>query len=107
MTIACVTTTEFAFWCADFGWRTFFIYKEKKMKKKLTEEEIGQAIGKLAEKIRDDLDYDFRVASGQMWLAENELTQTFDAKQIALYEDFCEKRERYFALAKELYQRKF
>ena len=26
MTIACVTTTEFAFWCADFGWRTFFIF---------------------------------------------------------------------------------
>ena len=77
------------------------------MKKKLTEEEIGQAIGKIAEKIRDDLDYDFRVASGQMWLAENDLTQTFDAKQIGLYEDFCEKRERYFALAKELYQRKF
>ena len=22
----CVTTTEFVFLCADFGWRTFFIY---------------------------------------------------------------------------------
>ena len=51
------------------------------MKKKFTNEEIGQAIGKIAEKIRDDMDYDFRVAQSQMWIAENDLADSLDEKQ--------------------------
>ena len=32
------------------------------MKKKFTNEEIGQIMGKIADKVRRDMDYDFRVA---------------------------------------------
>ncbi|MBQ9728320.1 MAG: hypothetical protein IJV85_01865 [Clostridia bacterium] len=64
-------------------------------------------IGKMAEKIRDDMDYDFRVAQSQMWIAENDLADSLDEKQKELYNDFREKRDLFFQIAGELYQRKF
>ena len=77
------------------------------MKKKFTDEEIGQMIGKMAEKIRSDMDYEFRVAQSQMWIAENDLVDSLDEKQQELYKDFREKRDVFFKIAEELYQRKF
>lgn len=77
------------------------------MKKKVTNEEIGEIIGKMADKIRRDIDYDFRVAQSQMWIAENNLVDTLDASQKELYNDFVKKRNDFFEIAAELYQRKF
>ncbi|MBQ8229851.1 MAG: hypothetical protein IJZ32_04065 [Clostridia bacterium] len=77
------------------------------MKKKCTNEEIGEVIGKIADKIRSDMDYEFRVAQSQMWIAENDLVDSLKGEQQELYRDFAEKREAFFAIAKELYQRKF
>ena len=77
------------------------------MKKKFTNEEIGEAIGKIAEKIRDDFDLEFRVAESQMWIAENDLVDALTENQYELYRDYSEKRNYFFQLAKELYQRKF
>ena len=77
------------------------------MKKQVTNEEVGQAIGKMAEKIRDDLDYEFRIAQSQMWMAENDLVDVLDEKQHEAYKNYAEKREEFFKIAKELYQRKF
>ena len=76
-------------------------------RKKLTDEEIGQFIGKIAEKIRSEMDYDFRVAHGQMHLAENELVATFTPEQLKLYEEFKIKREEFYSIASEIYERKF
>ncbi len=77
------------------------------MKKKVTNEEMGQIIGAMAEKIRDDMGYAFRVAQSQMWIAENDLVDALDEKQQALYCDYRDKREHFYKIAKELYQRKF
>lgn len=77
------------------------------MKKKVTEEEVGQVIGKIAEKIRDDLDYEFRVAQSQMWIAENDLIDALDETQHELYKNYSEKREFFYKIAGEIYQRKF
>ncbi len=77
------------------------------MKKQVTNEEIGEVIGKVAEKIREDLDYEFRVAQSQMWIAENDLVDALDEKQHEAYRKYAEKRETFFKIAKELYQRKF
>lgn len=77
------------------------------MKKKVTEEEVGQIIGKIAEKIRDDLDYEFRVAQSQMWIAENDLIDALDETQHELYRSYSEKREFFYKIAAEIYQRKF
>ena len=77
------------------------------MKKKVTNEQVGEIIGKMAEQIRSDMDYDFRVAQSQMWLAEKDLVDTFDDEQKALYKDFCEKRDTFYNIASELYKRKF
>ena len=43
------------------------------MKKKVTNEEVGQLFAKMAQDIRDDMDYELRVAESQMWIAENDL----------------------------------
>lgn len=76
------------------------------MKKKITNEEVASILGKIAEDIRDDLDYDFRVAQSQMWIAENDLVDSLNEQQKKLYDDFSEKRNTFFKIASELYQRK-
>ena len=78
------------------------------MRKKVTNDDIGQAIGKIAEKIRDNLDYQFRVAQSQMWIAENDLIDSLETdEQKKLYLDFAEKKNEFFRIAKEIYERKF
>ena len=76
------------------------------MKKKVTKEEAVQAIGKIAEKVRSDMDYDFRVAESQMWIAENDLVDSLNETQYELYRDYSEKRNAFFKIAAELYERK-
>lgn len=77
------------------------------MRKKVTDEEVGKFIGELADKIRSEMDYDFRVAQSQMWIAEKDLVETLDERQQVLYLEFCQKRSAFIDIAKELYQRKF
>ncbi|MBO5411456.1 MAG: hypothetical protein J6A38_00005 [Clostridia bacterium] len=77
------------------------------MKKKFTNEEVGEAIGKIAENIREEMDYDFRVAQSQMWIAENDLVDSLNENQYTLYHDYAEKRNLFYKIAEELYQRKF
>ena len=76
------------------------------MKKKFTNEEIGQLIGKMAEKIRDEMDYEFRVAQSQMWIAEKDLVDTLSEEQYELYRVYSEKKNYFYKIAKELYTRK-
>ena len=77
-------------------------------KKKVNNEDVGVFLGKIAEKIRSDMDYEFRVAQSQMWLAENDLVDSIKGEeQIELYRIYCEKRNEFFRIAEELYERKF
>ena len=75
------------------------------MKNKITNEQIGQFIGDLAQQIRDELDYDLRVAKGQMSLAENDLVDTLTPAQKQLYDTFCQKRNAFYKIANDLYIR--
>lgn len=77
------------------------------MKKKITNEKVEEIMGAVADKIRSDMDYEFRVAQSQMWIAENDLVDALDEKQQSLYKEYADKREEFFRIAKELYQRKF
>ena len=77
------------------------------MKKKITNEKVEEIMGAGADKIRSDMDYEFRVAQSQMWIAENDLVDALDEKQQSLYKEYADKREEFFRIAKELYQRKF
>ena len=77
------------------------------MRKKVTNEEVGKVIGEMAEKIRSEMDYDFRVAYGQMGIAENDLVASLSKEQRVLYDDFCQKRETFYNIASEIYIRKF
>ena len=77
------------------------------MKKKITNEEIGQFIGKLADELRSEADFDFRVAQSQMYIAEKDLIESLNAKQLELYKDFSDKRNAFYKIASDMYQRKF
>ncbi len=68
------------------------------MKKRFTEEEIAEIIGKMAEKIRSEMDEDVVYARMQMRMAEDELLKSLNEKQRELYEDFCKKREAFYGL---------
>ena len=77
------------------------------MKHRFTNEELAKIMENIAGKIRDDMDYEFRVAQGQMWIAENDLIDALHENQYELYRDYAEKREAFFRIAKELYERKY
>ena len=77
------------------------------MKKKVTNDDVGKILGAMAEKLRSDMDYEFRVAQSQMWIAENDLLDSLNKGQYELYKDYSEKREYFYRVAKELYVRKF
>ena len=53
------------------------------------------------------MDYEFRVAESQMWMAENDLVDALQESQYELYKAYSEKRNAFFKIAKELYVRKF
>lgn len=77
------------------------------MKKKVTNEEIGEIIGKIADNLRNEMDYDFRVAKSQMQIAENDLVATLNEEQLVLYNDYRKKRDEFYAVASEMYQKKY
>ena len=77
------------------------------MKKRVTDEDVAKAIGDMAEHIRSEMDYEFRVARSQMWIAEKDFIETLNEEQLKLYSEFEKKREEFYDIAKELYQRKF
>ncbi len=83
------------------------LFYEVVMKKKISNEEIAQAINTMAETVRSDLDYNFRVAQSQMQIAENDLADTLNENQKKLYEEFIKKRDEFYAIASELYKRSF
>ncbi len=58
--------------------------------------EVDNAISRLENKR-------FRRKKRKMDLAEKELVATFDENQMALYNEFCKKRDIFYAQADEMY----
>lgn len=71
------------------------------MKKRVTNDDVAKFIGETATKIRDELDYDYRVAKSQMWIAEKDFLETLDQKQRDLYYDLCKKKDLVLKLEKD------
>lgn len=77
------------------------------MRKKVTNDEVGKVVEQVAEKIRDEMDYEFRVAQSQMWIAEKDFIECLNEEQKEKYQEYCKKRNEFFAIAGEIYQRKY
>ena len=77
------------------------------MKTKVTNEMVGELIGKMAEEVRSEMDKEFRIAYSQMGIAENDLIESLNAEQLKLYNDYKAKKEAFYQIASELYKRKF
>ena len=77
------------------------------MDKKITNEEIAQFIGKIADKLREDTLKDLEKTKQNMENAEKDLVSTFNFEQKALYDYFVEARKEYYKIANDVYQKKF
>ncbi len=76
------------------------------MGKKPTEEDVKNFIADLVNQVNDELYKEFLDLRDEMMVYEFRLLATFNKKQEKLYKDFCEARQRYYDLGKELYVRK-
>lgn len=72
------------------------------MKKKITDEEIGNFIGKIAKSIRDDLDSELKIATSHFIWAENQLVKTFDENQKRLFNEYLEEQEKVLKIKSEI-----
>ena len=77
------------------------------MRKKVTENEVAKLIDAVAQKVREEMDFDYRVAESQMGIAEQQLYRSLNDQQKELYNDFVKKRKQFYDIASEMYERKF
>ena len=71
------------------------------MKKRITNENVGELIGKIATQIREELDRELSVATSHLIWAEHQLTETFDENQKELFKEYLENQERVNKIKKE------
>ena len=79
--------------------------KNNTEEKKLGNIIVGQVINRFADKLRSEMDFD--LAQRQMYLAEKDLIESLNAKQLELYKDFSDKRDAFYKVASQIYQKKF
>ena len=76
------------------------------MERRLTDEEIGKAIGVLAEKVKLEMDFELKVAKSEMMFAENELFLSLNEEQKKLFDIYRKRKEIFFDIAEQMYKRK-
>ena len=76
------------------------------MERRLTDEEIGKAIGALAEKVKLEMDFELKVAKSEMLFAENELFLSLNEEQKKLFDIYRKRKEIFFDIAEQMYKRK-
>lgn len=76
------------------------------MERRLTDEEIGKAIGVLAEKVKLEMDFELKVAKSEMIIAENELFLSLNEEQKKLFNIYRKRKEIFFDIAEQMYKRK-
>ena len=76
------------------------------MERRLTDEEIGKAIGVLAEKVKLEMDCELKVAKSEMMFAENELFLSLNEEQKKLFDIYRKRKEIFFDIAEQMYKRK-
>ena len=74
------------------------------MRKKATNEDVKQAIKKMALELRNEIIFDLNGAKFDMQEAEKKLAKTFTEEQLKLYNIFCQKRKEYYAIAQDVYK---
>ena len=74
------------------------------MRKKATNEDVKQAIKKMALELRNEIIFDLNGAKFDMEEAEKKLAKTFTEEQLKLYNIFCQKRKEYYAIAQDVYK---
>ena len=77
------------------------------MQKKVSNKQVGQFIENIADQLRQEITVDFNIAQTLMDIAERELVESLDEKQLQLYRNFCDKRANFYAVAQQRYHKKF
>ena len=75
------------------------------MGQKVTNDDVANFIKKHADTIDSELELEFRVAYSHMVRSEQELIDTYTEKQIEIYKEFLDARQKYYDLFIEKYKR--
>ena len=76
------------------------------MRKKVTNEDVANAIRRMANELRNEIYCDLNDAEFEMTEVEKKLVKTFDEEQLKLYREFCQKRKAFYDLASQVYKLK-
>lgn len=74
------------------------------MRKRPTNEQVASIIRQMAIELRNEIISDYHDAKYEMDLAENKLIKTLTKEQLELFKDYSQKKDTFFAVAKELYK---
>ena len=66
-----------------------------------------EVIDKVINKTRAEVIDGFYVAQARMYVIEKKLVKTFTKEQKALYDEYAKRRDLFYAIAGEIYQKKF
>ena len=76
------------------------------MKKKAKNKDVEDFLRDAVEKIYDQIENDYLLASNRLDIAEHKLAQSLNQEQLALYEDFCQAKQTFIEVASQLYTKK-
>ena len=71
----------------------------------VTNDDVANFIKKHADTIDSELELEFRVAYSHMVRSEQELIDTYTEKQMEIYKEFLDARQKYYDLFIERYKR--
>ncbi|MBO7345839.1 MAG: hypothetical protein J6U92_07885 [Clostridia bacterium] len=66
-----------------------------------------EVIEKVINKTRSEVIDGFYISQARMWATEKKLVKTFTKEQKELYDEYVKKRDLFYAIAGEIYQKKF
>ena len=96
-----VTTMGYAFLGALPMVTHFFVLRIIIMRKKVTNEDVANAIQKMALELRNEIYCDLNDVEYNMQEVEKKLVKTFTEEQLEIYREFCQKRKEFYNLASQ------
>ncbi len=76
------------------------------MGKKITNEEIAKIIVKITKKNDDELEQEYKVKKLEMFIAEDDLVESLNDEQKEMYKIYQQKKDDFYAFAREYYKEK-
>lgn len=77
------------------------------MDEELIEQEMKDLVARIIKDVNEEKQLKFDLNKKKMDETESELVKTFNESQMALYKEYCKKREDFYKSANEIYVKMF